>query len=305
MTGRTEALTKIVELARAENISAGDIAQAMKEPGSERSAGITIKLFGYLAGVFIFSGIAAYIGMFWQAMGSFERVIITLGSGFILFVIGAISSRNNNVRAATPLLLIAALLQPTGLFIAIDEYFSHGGDVHYPAMFVFGVMLVQQGLAFKSLRQAILLCSAIGFAALFMGATLDLMHVSPRWISIGIGLSLLLVTYGIKDSPYQHISGFWYLIGSTLYLSGAFDLLKNKPFELLYLAITCFMVYVSVLAQSTVLLAVSLLAMLSYIGYFTGEHFVHSMGWPAALIVLGVAFFSISAGALRIKKKYL
>jgi hypothetical protein len=45
--------------------------------------------------------------------------------------------------------------------------------------------------------------------------------------------------------------------------------------------------------------------MLSYIGYFTAQHFVHSVGWPVALILLGLMFFAISSFALRIRKQYI
>lgn len=304
MTDRAQALAQIVDLAREHDITAHDIAAALNSPSEKASQGIALRLFGYLGGIFIFAGLSAYIGMFWQDMNSAMRVIITLGSGFSLFIIGCLASEKH-ARSAPPLLLIASFLQPSGLFVGIREYSYGGNDPHYPALAVFGIMLIQQVLTFKALRQPVLLCSSLGFAALLLVTVFDMLHISTDWTSMIIGLSLLLVTYGFEKTPYRNISGFWYFIGSVSFLWGIFDILRQTFIEIGYLAVTCFMVYISVIAQSTTLLVVSVTAMLSYIGYFTKEHFLHSAGWSLSLIVMGMAFFGISAGAIKIKKKYL
>lgn len=47
------------------------------------------------------------------------------------------------------------------------------------------------------------------------------------------------------------------------------------------------MIYLGILARRRTLLLVSTLAMMGYIGYFTGDYFINSTGWPIALIFLG------------------
>lgn len=309
MTSKQDILAQIVTLATQNGISASEIELAMKpEKSPEKSSGgMAIKIFSILGGVFVFAGIAAYIGMFWGDMNSAMRVIITLGSGFTVYMMGVIFSRDSRYPSAiAPLMLVAALLESGGLFVLIDEYFNnHTGNWRLACLVVFGIMLLQQGLTFVSMRIPILLFTSLWFGSSFVAVAFDMIGVDDKWNMLIIGASLLSIAYGLRDSIYQRTLQLAYLFGSLMFLFAVFDILRNTPFEVLYLAVTCFMIYMSVMALSTTLLIVSVLAMLSYIGYFTAEHFVRSVGWPLALIVLGVLFFIISASALRIKKKYI
>ena len=312
MTSKQDVLAQIATLAAENGISINDIELEMSggnksRKAIEKSGGIAMKIFSILGGVFIFAGIAAYIGMFWEEMNSAMRVIITLGSGFVCYILGVIYSRDSKYPSAVaPLMLVAALLETGGLFVMIDEYFNNNtNNWRLACLIVFGLMLLQQGLTFISMRIPILLFTTLWFACSFFAIAFDMLGITENWNAIFIGLSLLLIAYGLRCTIYHRTLQLAYLVGSVLFLCGIFDVLHNTPFEILYLAITCFMIYMSVIAHSTTLLVVSVLAMLSYIGYFTAEHFVHSAGWPLALIVLGVLFFIISAGAVRIKKKYM
>lgn len=311
MSNKNDALAQIVSLALQNGISANEIEAAIignsAEKKLEKSGGIAMKIFSILGGVFILAGISSYISMFWGDMNSAMRVIITLGSGFVAYLLSVIFFRNSRYPAAVaPLMLFAALLECGGLFVMIAEYFNnHTDNWRLACLIVFGLMLLQQGLTFASMRIHIMLFTSLWFGCSFFAIAFDMMGIMENWNAILIGVSLLLIAYGLRASIYQRTLQLAYLIGSILLLSGIFDVLRNTPFEILYLAITCFMIYVSVMANSTTLLVISVLAMLSYIGYFTAEHFVYSVGWPLSLIVLGILFFIISTGAIRLKKRYI
>jgi hypothetical protein len=60
-----------------------------------------------------------------------------------------------------------------------------------------------------------------------------------------------------------------------------------------------------VVVHSRSLLAVATLAILAYTGWFTGEHFAESIGWPLALIAFGILMIGLSAAAYRIDRDYL
>jgi uncharacterized membrane protein len=308
MTEKKDALNQIVVIAQSNGISAREIELAMNPASTERSGmGIVMKIFSILGGIFIFSGISTYIGMFWGEMNSPMRVIITLGSGFAAYIMGIVFSRDpRRLYTVAPILLVAAILECGGLFVLIYEYFNnHTNNWQLACRVVFGIMLLQQGLTFISLRIPVLLFTTLWFASFFFAMIFDMLGVRENWNAIIIGISLLLIAYGLRDSAYQRTLQIAYLAGSLLVLCASFDLLRNTPFEILYLALTCFMIYMSVVARSSSLLIISVLAMLSYIGYFTAEHFVRSAGWPLAMIILGVLFFVIGAGAIRIKKRYI
>ena len=309
MTSKQEVLAQIVTLATQNGISVNEIEVVMKpEKSAEKTgSGIAMKIFAILGGIFIFAGIAAYIGMFWDNMNSPMRVIITLGSGFVAYILGVVFSRDARYPSAiAPLMMIAALLETGGLFVVIDEYFNNNtNNWRLACLVVFGIMLLQQGLTFVSMRIPILLLTSLWFGGSFFWIAFDMLGVDEKWNAVFVGIPVLSIAFGLRNSVYQRTLQLAYLFGSVMFLVGIFEILKNTPLEILYLAITCLVIYLSVMAQSTTLLIIGVLAMISYIGYFTSEHFMNSSAWPLVLIILGILFFIISAGALRIKKKYM
>lgn len=80
-------------------------------------------------------------------------------------------------------------------------------------------------------------------------------------------------------------------------------LLFYATFDLL-LALCSFIIYVSTVVRSRTLLLTSSLATLSYIGYYTGQYFADTLGWPVALIILGLVLIGLSSLALRLNRKY-
>ena len=63
------------------------------------------------------------------------------------------------------------------------------------------------------------------------------------------------------------------------------------------------MLYACVVLKSRALLLTTVIAMLSYIGYFSTQYFVDSLGWPVTLILMGVAFMGVSALAIKVKRR--
>ena len=130
----------------------------------------------------------------------------------------------------------------------------------------------------------------------------DLIHIPHTLVELICGTSLVALSYGIQRTPYNSICGFGYFVGSISLLWMSFDLLKNTYFEILYIGIACFMLYVSTIVRSRSILATSTIAMFLYLSYFTSQHFLNSIGWPLSLILLGFIFFGISGLALKINK---
>jgi hypothetical protein len=63
------------------------------------------------------------------------------------------------------------------------------------------------------------------------------------------------------------------------------------------------MLYACVVLQSRALLLTTVIAMLSFIGYYTAQHFVDSLGWPVTLVLMGVAFIGVSTLAIKVKRQ--
>src|SRR4029077_1802571 len=112
--------------------------------------------------------------------------VLTLGTGFCVFVLALVCTTDQRFeRAAPPLFLVAALLQPTGILVLLSEY-SHGGDPAYGLLFMNLVMAVQQGCAFWARNRAVLALSTIIFSLGFFTIAFDLLHINHNLIGVTI-----------------------------------------------------------------------------------------------------------------------
>lgn len=308
MSTRDDALVEIVTLARQHGLTVGEIASALdRDPHTRvaRSSGILSRVFGYLGGAFVFAGLAIYIGMRWNDLGSAGRVLLTLGPGFCAFVLALVCMTSEPFAAAAlPLFLIAALVQPTGILVLMKE-FSRGGDPAYGVLFMNLVMVIQQGCAFWARRLTVLAFTTIIFATGFVTVALDLLHVGRDLMGIVIGISLGCVAWSLDRSPHRPLAGPVYFFGALLFLAAWYHVLRHTAIEVLFVGLACGIVFLSVVARSRSLLAVGTLALIAYIGYFIGEHFENNLNAPIVLMVAGFLFIAIGAAAVRINNKYI
>jgi len=308
MSLKDDALQDIVALAQHNQITLAEIAQALEASSAlpnAAPASVLSKLFGYVGGIFVFAGIGVFISMYWDDFGSASRVIITLGSGLVAFVMGLVCLNDQKYeRAATPLFLMASVLQPTGIMVMLQEY-SSGGDVRHGLLFMAAYMLVQQGATFWAKQRTVLAFSAVLFGCIFFANLFDIWDVDEKLIGIVIGSSLLCIAYAMQQSKHMAIAPFWYFVGAVLLLWSMFELVENSLLEPVYLGATAFIIFLSTYVRSRTLLLVGTLAMLIYIGYYTAEHFANTVGWPIALVIIGVALIGLSALAVRLNNQYI
>jgi len=171
MDDRGRALEQIVSLAHEHRLTIADIGAALtdqpKTAPESRARVLIVRALGYLGGTFVFAGIAAFIALQWNSMNSAARVIITLGPGIAACALAVLSSRDLRFdKAVAPLFLIAAVLAPTGLIVAFNE-FGSGGDARWAALTTAGVVAVQFAAFFSVLRRSMLLFLTVFFATLF------------------------------------------------------------------------------------------------------------------------------------------
>jgi hypothetical protein len=305
MSDKEDALQEIVSIARHNGITLADITRALADSPVKQSSGILSKLFGYLGGIFVFSGICVFISMYWGDFNSATRVLLTLGTGFMLFIMALVALADERyARAATPLFLMSSVLQPTGIFVMLDEY-AHGGDPRHGVLFMATIMLIQHGATFWSKKKTLLAFSSIVFGCIFFATLFDMLGIDEKLIGTVMGTSLLCMAYALTNSRHAAIAPLWYFTGSVSLLVSVFDAVENTPFELAYLGIAAFMIFLSTFVRSRTLLLVSTLAMLCYIGWYTEEHFAHTFGWPLALIIAGLALIGLGGMAVKLNNKYI
>jgi hypothetical protein len=253
----------------------------------------------------VFAGIGVFISMYWDDFSSASRVIVTLGTGLTAFVMGLICLTDAKYeRAATPLFLISSVLQPTGIMVMLQEY-SSGGDVRHGLLFMASYMLVQQGAVFWAKQRTVMVFSAILFGCIFFANLFDIWDVNEKLIGMVIGSALLCIAYAINQSKHIAIAPFWYFVGAVLLLWSIFESVENTLLEPLYLGATAFIIFLSTYVRSRTLLLVGTITMLLYIGYYTAEHFANTVGWPIALVMIGIALIGLSALAVRLNNQYI
>lgn len=308
MSLKDDVLQDIVALMQHNKITLAEVSRALDDASMQMSAApasVLSKLFGYIGGIFVFAGIGVFISMYWDDFSSASRVIVTLGTGLIAFVMGLIClSEQKYERVATPLFLIASVLQPTGIMVMLDEY-SSGGDLRHGLLFMAAYMLVQQGATFWAKQRTVLAFSAIIFGCIFFANLFDLWDLDEKLIGTVIGSSLLCLAYAIQRSKHMAIAPFWYFVGAVLLLWSIFEWVEGSLFEPIYLGMTAFMIFLSTFVRSRTLLLIGTLAMLIYIGYYTAEHFANTVGWPIALVIIGIALIGLSALAIRLNNQYI
>lgn len=306
-SSREDALAEIADIAQRHQLSAADIAAFLAQGAAEpqRRAEILTKLFGYLGGLLVFAGLAVYAGMQWDAMTSTERIAVTLGPGLVAYVLAVAALRDSRyVRAATPLFLMAGLLQPSGMLIAFAEL-AQGDEPRHALLLVFGTMIVSFGLTFWRERRSTLLFLLLIYASSWFATAFDLLGLDEDYNALAVGSFLTLVTYAISRSPHRAIAGFWYFIGSGLLLAASFEILENTAFDVAFLGLACFLMFVSLVVRSRALLLNGTLGVLFFLGYYTSEYFADTVGWPLALLVMGFVLIGMSKLALTLNQRFI
>jgi len=308
MSQKEEALQDIVSLAKHNQITLEEIAIALANAPAQAvkaSSGVLSKLFGYIGGIFVFAGIGVFISMYWDDFGSAARVIVTFGTGLVAYIMGLVCLADEKYeRAATPLFLMSSLLQPTGILVMLQEY-SSGGDARHGLIFMSIYMLIQQGATFWAKGRTTLAFSAILFGCIFFANLFDLWDINEKLIGTVLGVSLLCIAYALNQSRHIAIAPFWYFVGAIVLMWSVFEAVEDTPFELIYLGLSALIIFMSTHVRSRTLLLIGTLSMLIYIGYFTAKHFANTVGWPIALVIIGIALIAMSSLAIRLNNKYI
>lgn len=305
---RQDALAEIVDIAKRHALTLADITAAFQqtpEQKAEKSGSLLMRIFGYIGGILVVSGLCIFVGMQWDHIGPAARVMLTLGTGFCVFVMAITCAKDERLEvAATPLFLLAALLQPGGIFVVLD-IFSRGGDPAHGVLFMTLVMLVQQGFTFMATQRTVLAFTSIFFGLGFCVTAFDLLDIPSRLNGLVISASLLLIGWSLNTSRHKSLSPLVFFFGSVGLFCVTYDILRNHPAEILFLGISCGVIFLATLARSRVLLINGTLATLAYIGHFTEKYFSDSLGWPITLILMGLMFIGLGVVAVRINRKYI
>ena len=117
---KKQALAQVLQIMEAHGLGADDVRKALKHKksdtagaGSGRRATLgqmVMRVFYYLGGTLVFAGLGIYIRTVWHDLSSLPRVLITLGTGFVAYLLGILFARDKDLeKAATPAHILAFL----------------------------------------------------------------------------------------------------------------------------------------------------------------------------------------------------
>ncbi|MGD0310760.1 MAG: DUF2157 domain-containing protein, partial [Acidobacteriota bacterium] len=141
---------------------------------------------------------------------------------------------------------------------------------------------------------------SILFWTVFIGTAMAKMRIDGDIAAIASGVSLLCLSRAADRTPHRAIAPLWYFIGTAGSLGGFFDLVKGSSLELSYLGLNAYVIYLSILLASRIVLLVSVLGLMGWLGWYTDQYLADVMGWPIALIVLGFIMIGLSAYAVKL-----
>ena len=302
---REEALQEIAGIAARHALGADEILAALEQTPSidpaERSTSVLARVLAYLGGVLVLAGIALFIGMQWDHFNSAVRVLVTLGTGFAIYLFAlATISDARYAKVTTPMLLVSALLQPTGIIVMLDEY-SRGGQTEHGLLFMCTVMFAQQFLTFLSKRRTVLLFTSLFFGAAGFGTLCDILNIDGDLIALALGIALTATSYTVDKTVHRAITPFWYFAGSVFFLYGAFEMLEHSALEILFFGVAAAVMYLGTVVRSRTLLFISVIALTSFTGYFFQDSLANAFG----LIIMGVLLIGLSAFAMSLNRKFI
>jgi hypothetical protein len=304
MTDKRAALAEIAALAEKHRIEPEEIAAYLageRSPAKDRT--VVGKVLSYVGGALVFSGIGLLIGFLWDDIGAPGRVVLTFGAGLAAFVLATLCAGDPRFeKAATPLSLVAALMQPTGLFVFLHETMPPSDDPELAAILVFGVLAAQQGLAFWALKRTSLLFLALVFWMFCLGTAMVWLDWNEEIIGIVLGTAMLCLSWGVGRTPHRAIAPFWSFTGGATLLASWWAQFESTSLDLTFLGLDAFLIYLAVRTGNRSLLFVSVLGLLAYMSYFAWEYFADVIGWPIALIVLGLVLIGVTGWAVKLGK---
>jgi hypothetical protein len=300
---RERALARIEALAREYAISVEEIARRLGDSveADQRSAQLIPTILTYLGALFVFAGLVAAANLLWPSLGSASRVLVSLGSGLIALIVSIACHEDPRFhRASLPLFVMAAVLQPAGLFIFLSEY-ARGGDDALGAAAVFGTMTIQMLLVMARYEwtRSVFFAVAYGFCAL--AALMTWLAFDDTLIAFLIGLSGLLVTIGVDRTRHRAITPVAYPVFAGFLAISVHDAVEGSfPLDAVLIGVAAGMIVTAVFVRSRSLLTAGVIVTLGYLAYYTDEYFANALGWPISLIGIGAVMIGLSSWAYRV-----
>ncbi|MDO8569418.1 MAG: hypothetical protein Q7R89_01375 [bacterium] len=272
------------------------------------------KMLYVLGAAIVVIGIVFFISQIWDDIGSFGRILVTLGLGFLIVAIGSVLLKSKpEENIGTVFHFIGGMLIPGGAIVTLNELNVDFVSL-WPVAITFGAIFVFYLLLNFIHKNAILTFFSIANGTAFIYLTVGAIVDDPfyqhedlyAYLTMVIGASYLLLGYAFRDGWNKKLIEVLYFFGITGFLGAAFSqVFDSVSWQMLYTLIVIGGLFLAVYMKNRSILVMSTLFLIAHISYITSEYFANSLGWPISLVILGFIFIGLGYVSININKKYI
>ena len=307
------------EISREEAVSRFGFAPAMqsevKAENLKNSTPFSVtKMLYVLGAAIVVIGIVIFVHQIWYDIGSFGRIAVTLGLGFLITAIGSMLLKSKpDQNIGTVFHFIGGMLIPGGAVVTLSELNVDFVSL-WPVAITFGVIFAFYLLLNSVHKNAILTFFAIANGTAFVYLLVEAIVDGPfyrhedlyAYLTMVIGANYLLLARAFRDGWNKKLIGVLYFFGITGFLGAAFSqVFDSVPWQMLYFLIVIGGLFLAVYVRNRSILVMSTLFLIAHVSYITSEYFADSLGWPISLVILGFIFIGLGYISVNINKKYI
>ena len=272
------------------------------------------KMLYVLGSAVVVIGMIIFFYQVWDELGSFGRIAVTLGLGFLLAAIGSFLLKHkpsDNLGAVFH--SIGGLLIPGGAMVTLHEM-NIGVDSLWSTTITFGVIFAFYLLINLIHKNAVLTFFAIANGTAFIYLLVESMTDGAyythgdlyAYLTMIIGISYLFLAQAFRVGWNKTLVGVLCFFGSAYFLGAAFSrVFDSDIWRMGYFLLVVGGLFLSAYLRSRAILVVSTIFLLAHVSYITSKYFSDSVGWPICLVVLGFLFIGLGYISININKKYI
>ena len=281
------------------------------------------EIFYYIGGIIVLIGLVVLVAQNWNKFAYAMRVFITFGMGLAFFISAVLLSKTDYLRKlGIVFYFISAILIPFGYFVMfIDRINSQNIDFYNTLIPL--LCLLQFGITQFVLKNDIFtLFNTIFGTWLFFGLTNNMINNNVSnfgdnfhlYQIMLVGISYVLIGYYLSNkgrlfAGWLNSFGAIGILGSGFVLnvmaSSDYNPTASALWIFLYPVMLAAAIISSVYLKNSAFLFVGTICLIGYIIRITAQHFSDTLGWPFALIVMGIAIMGLGYLALHLNKKYI
>lgn len=289
-----------------------------KEVSSKNTTNKIAEIVYFLGGLIVVVGIVFLVGQHWGELSGFVKILVSLGVALAAYILAFLCDLNHIPmrfhKLSNVFYVIAGLLLPVGLFVTFSV--AHL-DVTSLAMTTMMTLLLAAAFVVPAVyfKRTTLWFFAIVFSTAFFFALtqhldfFDYQYTLYRFLIVGLVYGFL--AYAIRNSEVKRLVGPLYTFGSAFFLGsalilGGLDVIPqthNVVWELLFPLCGLGVIFWGAHMHSWSLRVVGVIFVMLYLVKLSFQYFAASMGWPIALIVMGILLVALGFVVVKISTK--